>query len=213
MGKGNTLPSELMWEIGQSSPEQGQWSEREYLGLQTNRLIEFSKGVLEFLPMPTTSHQLILQYLLALLCAFVTPRNLGIALLAGIRVRLWAGEFREPDIVFMAQEHADRIGEKYWKGADLVMEVVSGGREDRKRDLVDKRAEYARAKIGEYWIVDPREERITVLRLTEKQYVLHGEFAVGETATSCVLPGFAVDVSAVFAQKLASRSRGKRPSR
>lgn len=47
----------------------------------------------------------------------------------------------------------------------LVMEVVSGGPQDRKRDLVIKRAEYAAAGIPEYWIVDPESRRITVLTL------------------------------------------------
>ena len=42
---------------------------------------------------------------------------------------------REPDVLFMLKEHADRIGDDCWEGADLVMEVVSGGAEDRRRDL------------------------------------------------------------------------------
>ncbi len=40
-------------------------------------------------------------------------------------MRLWEGKFREPDVVFMPAEHASRITEDYWNGADLVMEVVS----------------------------------------------------------------------------------------
>ena len=50
-------------------------------------------------------------------------------------------------------------------GADLAIEVVSEGAEARERDLETKRAEYARAGISEYWIVDPQESRITVLTL------------------------------------------------
>ena len=52
----------------------------------------------------------------------------------------------------MLAEHADRMAEEYWRGADLVMEVVSGGEDDRRRDLETKVAEYARARIPEYWI-------------------------------------------------------------
>jgi Uma2 family endonuclease len=48
-----------------------------------------------------------------------------------------------------------RVTDEYWEGADLVMEVVSSHDEDRRRDLVVKREEYARAGIAEYWIVDP----------------------------------------------------------
>ena len=213
MGKSSTLPSGPTWEIAYLFPSQGHWSEEEYLDLETNRRIEFSQGVLEFLAMPTTSHQLIVAYLYGLLTAFVTPRGLGLALFAALRVKVAKGKFREPDIVFMTKEHADRIGEQFWTGADLVMEIVSPGSEDRERDLIQKRAEYARAQISEYWIVDAQEERVVVLRLQGKQYVVHGTFSAGTVATSVLLPGFGVDVSAVFAQKLARRPRGKRPSK
>jgi Uma2 family endonuclease len=210
MGKSSTLPSGPTWEIAHLFPSQGHWSEREYLALETNRRIEFTHGVLEFLPMPTTSHQFMVAYLYGRLTGFVTPRNLGFALFAALRVKVAKGTYREPDIVYMAKEHADRIAEQYWTGADLAMEIVSGNRKDRKRDLVKKRAEYARAQISEYWIVDPQEEQIVGLRLQGKQYVVHGTFTAGTAATSVLLPGFAVDVSAVFAQKLAPRSRRKR---
>ncbi len=87
---------------------------------------------------------------------------------------------------------------RYPEGADLAMEVVSEGEEDRHRDLVIKRQEYATAGITEYWIVDPREPRITVLTLEGQAYRVHGIFTPGERATSILLPGFEVDVEAVF---------------
>lgn len=69
------------------------------------------------------------------------------------------------------------------------MEVVST---DRQHDLVTKRAEYARAGIPEYWIVDPQERRITVLSLDGDAYREHGSWGPGQTADSSSLPGFAV---------------------
>jgi Uma2 family endonuclease len=198
---------ELTWAIAELFPPQGEWSEDEYLALQTNRQVEFSNGFLEVLPLPTTSHQLIVAYLYGVLLAFVARRNLGTVLFAALPVRLRRGKFREPDILFMARQHADRMGEDYWDGADLVMEIVSAGPKDRHRDLVAKRGEYARAGIPEYWIVDPREERITVLRLSGKRYVVHRKFARGDTATSHLLPGFGVDVAAAFASATAVPNR------
>jgi Uma2 family endonuclease len=106
----------------------------------------------------------------------------------------------------MLKEHVERIGERFWDGADLVMEVVSTGKEDRRRDLETKRQEYARAGIAEYWIIDPQEERITVLRLVGKKYVVHGEFSRGEKATSYLLQGFTVDVAETFSQGLPATS-------
>ena len=97
----------------------------------------------------------------------------------------------------------------------LGHEVVSGDAKDRRRDLVEKRADYARAQIPEYWIVDPREERITVLRLSGKRYVVHGEFAKGTTATSYLLPGFTADVTESFFRPLpiASTTKAKRKTK
>lgn len=157
---------EPAWDIALLYPEQGQWSDEDYLAAteSTNRLVELSDGVVEVLPMPKTSHQAIVQYLNGLLLAFVVTRKLGRILFAPLRVRLWPGTFREPDIVLMLAKHSGRIGEDFWDGADLVMEVVSGSAEDRQRDLVNKRREYARAGIDEYWIVDPKERAITVLK-------------------------------------------------
>jgi Uma2 family endonuclease len=195
------------WEIAYLFPDQGHWSEEDYLALQGNRLLEFSHGWLEVLPMPTTSHQRLLLWLVGLLRAFDPESNLGTALIAPLRVRLWPGKFREPDVVFMLQKHAHRIGEDFWRGADLVMEIVSGSKEDRRRDLVTKRREYARAGISEYWIVDPEEERIIVLRLAGKRYMVHGKFPKGTVATSHLLRGFTVDVSEAFARATPARAR------
>jgi Uma2 family endonuclease len=195
------------WEVAYLFPTQGQWSEAEYLALNGNQLVEFSRGTLEVLPMPTTSHQLLVAYLYGLLSAFVTERNLGIALIAPLRVRLWRGKFREPDVLFMLKAHINRIGEEYWQGADLVMEVVSEDDADRRRDLETKRQEYCRAGIAEYWIVDSREGRITVLRKAGRQFVVHGEFVRGEMAMSHLLEGFQVDVTAAFSRKVIEAAR------
>lgn len=191
--KGSPEPA---WEVATLFPAQGQWTEEEYLMLPGNHLVELSDGAIEVLAMPTEAHQSIVAFLHALLQAFVLPRRLGKALFSPLPVRLWPGKMREPDIVFMLAANASRRRKKHWDGADLVMEVVS---DDRGRDLELKRAEYARARIPEYWIVDPQLQQITVLRLDGDQYVLHGQFTVGQTAGSRLLEGFSVDVTAVFA--------------
>ncbi len=188
--------SEPTWEVARLFPAQGTWGEEEYLGLNSNLLVEFSHGFLEVLTVPTTSHQLIVAYLYRMLSAWVAAGKLGTALFAPLKVRLWPGKFREPDIVFMLAQHATRIGELFWEGADLVMEVVSD--DDRRRDLETKRREYAQARISEYWIVDPQLEQIIVLRLEGENYAVHGEFKKGTQATSNLLAGFGVDVAAAL---------------
>jgi Uma2 family endonuclease len=195
----NPVDAEPAWEIARLFPNQGAWDEADYLALTTNHFVEFSDGRVEVLPMPTMAHQLIVQYLSNLLLAFVDARKLGRVLFAPLRVRLRSGKFREPDVVFMLAAHAGRMGQKYWEGADLVMQVVSDEPEDRDRDLVTKRREYAEAGIPEYWIVDPQQRRITVLSLAGGTYLVHGEFSEGQRATSALLTAFDCDVTAAFA--------------
>jgi Uma2 family endonuclease len=191
--------AEPTWDIAQLFPAQGTWSEEEYLALNGNRLVEFSHGWVEVLTMPTTFHQLIVAFLYDQLKPFVASRGMGTVLFAPLRVRLWPGKFREPDLVFMADSHRDRIGNEYWDGADLVMEVV--GDDERRRDLETKRFEYARAGIPEYWVVDPRLEQITVLKLDGQRYVEHGRFQRGQRITSALLVGIAIEVDAVLSAK------------
>jgi Uma2 family endonuclease len=188
--------AEPAWDVAKLFPAQGQWSTDEYLALQTNQLVEFIDGRIEVLPMPTEVHQFIVIFLFDMLRAFARRRKLGTPLLAPFRVRLHPRKFREPDVIFMLAEHADRRKNQYWDRADLVMEVVS--EDDRQRDFDFKRREYALAGIPEYWIVDPQRREITVLSLRGKTYKVHGAFGRGQRATSVLLKGFGLSVTAAF---------------
>jgi Uma2 family endonuclease len=187
---------EPAWEIAYLFPEQGNWSEQEYLALSGNRLVEFSGGRIEVLTTPTWTHQRIVRLLFQILYSFANDHGLGEVIFAPMSVRLWDGKFRQPDIAFLLGEHRNRIQESYWDGADLVVEVVSN--DDRRRDLETKRFEYARAGIGEYWIVDPQEQSITVLKLAGDQYEVHGIFRPGQQASSPLFPEPAIEVRPVF---------------
>ncbi len=173
-------------------------SEPEYLSIQSNLRCEFDNGILEVLPMPMTSHQMILAVLFRLLDEYFNGHDLGTTLFTGVNVQLWPGKYCQPDIAFMATENADRIHEEYWEAADLVVEVVSPDAKSRRRDLKDKRLDYAKSGIGEYWIVDPKNESITVLTLNDGKYSVHGVFGLGETARSAKWRSLKVPVSAVL---------------
>lgn len=178
-------------------PAQGEWSEEEYLWLtdRTNRLLEFADGIIEVLPVPTDDHQRILKVLFRIFDALM-QRTGGTVFFASLRLRLPSGRFREPDLLLLRDAKDPRRGNRFWTGADLVLEVVS--EDDPKRDTVKKRREYARAGIPEYWIVNPLSETIAVLRLEGTKYVEHGVFKRGATATSALLPELSVAVSAAF---------------
>ena len=189
--------AEPIWDIARLFPAQGFMDVDEYLALDTNHLVEFSHGHLEVLPMPSLSHQLIVQFLYDFLKWFNVENKLGTVLFAPMSVLLWPGKYREPDIIFVSTKHDDWKTERCLLGADLVMEIVSP--DNRGRDLVIKRREYAQAGIPEYWIVDPQKWEITVLTLVGDKYDVHGVFVPGERANSVLLAGFSVSVEEVFA--------------
>lgn len=175
---------------------QGHWTEEMYLRLtaHTKRMIEFTDGNLDLLPMPTRKHQAISLFLLLKLLAFIRP--LGVVYYAPLRLQIRPGKFREPDLLVLRDGHDPRNQNSYWLGADLVVEIVSP--DDPDRDLIQKVHDYAEAHIPEYWIVNPVAETITVLRLEDTAYLSHGVFGRNQVATSVLLAGFAVEVSSVL---------------
>lgn len=53
---------------------------------------------------------------------------------------------------------------------ELVVEVVSPGKENIERDYRYKRAQYQARDINEYWIVDPLTEKVTILTMNKGLY-------------------------------------------
>ena len=196
---------EPSWDIALLYPAQGEWTEEDYLAVEKSgrRMMELVDGFLEVLPVPDTYHQRLLKFLFRHLDDFVSAIRGGEAFFAPLPIRLGKGELREPDIVYLK---SNRIKDchKPPEGADLAMEIVSPGPENRQRDLKDKRQAYAKAKIAEYWIVDPEQQTITVLYLGTKTYKIHGKYKPGEQASSKLLSGFTIDVAEVFAAGLRS---------
>jgi Uma2 family endonuclease len=194
-----TLPSTQEWKdmLEEILPPQGAWSEEKYLVLtdHRSRLVEFTDGFLEVLPMPTDKHQAMLGFLFLAFLSFTEPRD-GKVHFAPLRLRIRPGKFREPDLLLLLSAADSRRQNRFWVGADLALEVVS---EDKpERDLVEKRGDYAEGRVPEYWIVNPQTKTITVLCLRGDAYEEAGIYRRGESATSVLLAGFSVAVAAVF---------------
>jgi Uma2 family endonuclease len=195
-----TSPQEYQQIVLELLPEQGQLGEEAYLWLtdRANRLIEFTDGYIEVLPMPTDEHQGILFLLSRRFFDYLDPRG-GLVRFAPLRIRLRRGKFREPDLLLLLDRDDPRRENRYWHGADLVLEIVSP--DEPERDLVIKREEYAELGIPEYWIVNPLNRTITVLALDGAAYREHGVFAPGTRATSVLLAGFSISVGEVFSTR------------
>ena len=113
---------------------------------------------------------------------------------APFKVYLNDRQFREPDVAVMLGIHADRRTKEFWRGADLVVEIIS--ETNRNHDVVTKPTDYAAAGIPEYWVVDPAARAVSALVLVAGKYQA---MESNETIVSRVLPGLTVDLAALFA--------------
>lgn len=180
-------------------PAQGEWDVTDYLWLSERRprLVEFVDGYIEIPPMPSEHHQTILARLLRRLDDLAAACG-GKALCAAFPMHTIDERYREPDLLFLLRADDPRRGKSYWTGADFVAEIVSP--DDPNRDVIVKRAEYAAAGVGEYWIIDPDHQTVTVLALEGDRYAERGVYRPGDVAPAATLPGFTVDVAALLAE-------------
>ncbi len=79
---------------------------------------------------------------------------------------------------------------------DLVIEIVSPGSEHR--DYVEKREEYLRLGVREYWIIDHARVEMLVLRRSHDQWV-ERVIRPPQVYRTRLLPGLKFDLAAVFA--------------
>jgi Uma2 family endonuclease len=189
---------EPAWAIATFFPNQGKWTEEDYFQLEGNQFIELVDGSIEVLPMPTWLHQMIVSWISDQLKAWNKQAKIGQVLFAPLPLKLFPGTVREPDVLLLKRP----IGQpppQYPDSALMVIEVVSEGAEARKRDHVSKRADYAKAGIPEYWIVDPVEKSVTALKLEGPEYALHGRFEQDQIATSATLENFSIQCGEIWA--------------
>ena len=123
------------------------------------------RGII-FIP-PTLRHQRLIIFFAELLQRYCRARALGEVLIAPFEMRARPdGPAREPDILFVAWQHRERLSDQRLAGpGDLIGEIISES--SVHRDHVDKFEEYEAVGVPEYLLIDPREgrERVDYYRL------------------------------------------------
>jgi Uma2 family endonuclease len=115
---------------------------------------EWVNGKVVILTPASNRHQLLVGFLIHLFQHFVEAHQLGVVLTAPFQMKLGPDlPGREPDVLFIAREHLDRLQNAYLDGpADLVVEIIS--RDSRARDRGEKFYEYEQGGVREYWLLD-----------------------------------------------------------
>ncbi len=105
-----------------------------------------------------------------------------------------------PDLVIVRNERWDEIvaNNRFNAAPDLVVEILSPGSDNRKRDLVAKRYLYGKYGVEEYWTVDLEKRTVVVYRLAANTLEEFATFSDQEKIESTVLPELNLGIEAVF---------------
>ena len=115
---------------------------------------------------PGIPHQIVSDNLLVLLRNFLKLNRIGTAISTpGLILSENSGII--PDLVYFSNESQQRVrfGERLRGAPDLVIEILSKGAENTRRDRVVKRQLYANHGVPEYWIIDCQNWAIEIYRL------------------------------------------------
>lgn len=182
--------------LPETLPDKEQYSYADYQQLPEGTPCQLINGSLVMSPAPTPYHQRILRHLFRKLDAHAS--NQGEVLFAPIDVKLSDTDVLQPDLVFVAHERANIIGEQLIDGApDLVMEVLSPS--TAHHDLTTKKRLYEMHGVQEYWVVDPTSRTVEIHANTDAGFIQHVRQVESGTAASALLDGLTVKLKSLFA--------------
>jgi Uma2 family endonuclease len=149
---------------------------------------------------PSLTHQIIVSNLIASIQDYLNQNPIGLVVPGpGVIFSEISGVI--PDVIFISNERRGEIasGERVMGAPDLVIEIVSPGAENERRDRVVKRQLYAKYGVKEYWIVDPGNRTIEIYLNDGKSLNLATTLGEQDEITSSVLPQYRSKVESLFA--------------
>ena len=107
-----------------------------------------------------------------------------------------------PDVVWISSRRIATIlgpDGKLHAAPELIVEVLSPGAMNEKRDRDAKLKLYSRRGVHEYWIIDWRLRQVELFRREDARLVSAATLIESDTLTTPLLPGFACRVAELFA--------------
>ncbi len=176
----------------------------EYLNYQdySDNKYELVNGELIIMPTASGFHALIMIMIYDLLKAEIDRLQQSFKIMPGnVGIRTGYNKSRIPDLMIISQEQCQEIRNMTTAVLEtpplLVIEIVSSG--NKEDDYRYKRSEYAANEIPEYWIVDPLEEKISILTLVAGFYEVT-ELRGDECLTSQLFPELNITVNQILNQ-------------
>ncbi len=163
--------------------------------------MEYINGEIYVLGSPSYSHQAILGNLHITFREFFTEKKCKV-LMAPFDVHFNKQDIDVPDVMqpdlLVLCDLENNINEKdrYRGIPTLTLEILSSS--TRSVDMVLKLNTFMASGVSEYWIVDPKNQRITIYTFVEFQVDQVEHYKPGEIVKSVTFDGLAAEVSTIF---------------
>lgn len=182
--------------------EQVRWTIHDLEGLPENDWIRYEilDGELFMTRSPHRRHQQACVKISTLLDTWSESRHLGVTIFAP---GLIFSEFDSviPDVVWVTHERLEQIEDEagHLTGApELVVEVLSPGKQNERRDKQAKLKLYSITGVQEYWIVNYFIKQVEIYRREQAQLVQVKTLLETDEITSPLLPEFSAVVRLLF---------------
>lgn len=148
---------------------------------------------------PGLPHQLVTANIIGCFLKYLEGNPIGrIVPTPGLILSQFSGV--TPDLVFYSHARGKEIiaNDRLNAAPEIVIEILSSGRENISRDRIAKRQLYAKHGVSEYWIVDSENRAVEVCPLATQSLELVTILRDADEITSPSLPGFACPLSKII---------------
>ena len=168
------LSDEEVMKMNEALAKGRKYTVEEIEAMPEDVLVELIDGTLYYMATPTEKHQDLLMFLSVEICNHIREKKKPCKVYQG-PLALYLNQDSEtylvPDLMVVCDR--SKIENKgIVSGPDVVMEVVSPS--SRTRDYILKLNKYQEAGVREYWILDPKEEKIIVYQFENEMIKIYG---------------------------------------
>jgi len=160
---------------------------------------EIIEGELFVSRSPGLTHQIVLTNLTSLIWSYLKTNPIGtVAGNSGLVLSNITGVI--PDLVFFRKEQRETIvtDDRLTGAPALVVEIVSPGPANIRRDRITKLQLYAAYSIPEYWIVNPGSKTLEKYVNSDSSLILLETLGEDENLTTMAIPGFSCQMREIF---------------
>jgi Uma2 family endonuclease len=160
---------------------------------------ELIEGDLYVSRAPHIVHQAVLGNSLYAIRSYLQENPIG-RILPEIGVFLSEHDAVIPDLVYVSSDRFYQIisGGKLTDAPDLVVEILSSGVENERRDRNVKRYLYGKYGVKEYWIVNWEVGTVEIYKLAGNSLELQATLGTQDELATSLLPGFSCRVESIF---------------